>query len=575
MGVGHSSPSSCSVDSLCITAFIAQPKTSSFSNSNRQKSLFPTKKHSPFAVLKIGTLNCARVAGEMEIEKGIAAAGKPIVDLHGIDDGLIQKIVYDALVWSSLHGLVVGDRNDQRSGKLPGVGMVHAPIALLPTSFPESHWKQACELAPIFNELIDRVSLDGKFLQDSLARTKKVDAFTSRLLDIHSKILEMNKKEEIRLGLHRSDYMLDEKTKLLLQIEFNTISSSFAGLGCLVTDLHRTLLSDYGEDLGLDSKRIPGNTATGQFAEALAKAWTEYNNPRLTFKEYTLMVLVFLQPLKLKNAICMTSIGFLGITYNVKTIRKTLTEIDSEGQLLPDGTFLVYVSSYYCIECGQAVAVVYFRAGYAPTDYPSESEWRARLLMEQSSAIKCPSISYHLAGTKKIQQELAKPNVLERFLESKEDIAKLRKCFAGLWSLVDSEITKKAIEKPELFVMKPQREGGVENRVFGPTSGNNIYGDDVKETLLRLQKEGSEEDAAYILMQRIFPAASPTFLIRDGICHKDHAISELGVYSAYLRNKESVIMNDQCGYLMRTKVSSSNEGGVAAGFAVLDSIYLT
>lgn len=35
--------------------------------------------------------------------------------------------------------------------------------------------------------------------------------------------------------------------------------------------------------------------------------------------------------------------------------------------------------------------------------------------MEQSSAIKCPSISYHLAGTKKIQQELAKPGVLERY----------------------------------------------------------------------------------------------------------------------------------------------------------------
>jgi glutathione synthase len=41
------------------------------------------------------------------------------------------------------------------------------------------------------------------------------------------------------------------------------------------------------------------------------------------------------------------------------------------------------------------------------------------------------------------------------------------------------------------------------------------------------------------------------------------------------RNKEKVIVNEQCGYLMRTKVSSSNEGGVAAGFAVLDSIYLS
>ena len=43
----------------------------------------------------------------------------------------------------------------------------------------------------------------------------------------------------------------------------------------------------------------------------------------------------------------------------------------------------------------------------------------------------------------------------------------------------------------------------------------------------------------------------------------------------YIRNKDKVILNNQSGYLMRTKVSSSNEGGVAAGFAVLDSVLLT
>lgn len=47
--------------------------------------------------------------------------------------------------------------------------------------------------------------------------------------------------QEIRLGLHRSDYMLDEQTKSLLQIEMNTISSSFPGLSCLVTELHRLI----------------------------------------------------------------------------------------------------------------------------------------------------------------------------------------------------------------------------------------------------------------------------------------------------------------------------------------------
>ncbi|CAK9135504.1 unnamed protein product [Ilex paraguariensis] len=158
-----------------------------------------------------------------------------------------------------------------------------------------------------------------------------------------------------------------------------------------------------------------------------------------------------------------------------------------------------------------------------------QREWRARLLMEQSCAIKCPSISYQLVGTKKIQQELAKPNVLV--------VLELNVC-------------------------------------CHPTSGNNIYGDDVRETLLKLQKEGTEANAAYILMQRIFPNIFPSILMTNGICHKDHAISELGIFGAYLRNKDKVIMNDHSGYLMRTKVSSSNEGGVAAGYAVLDSIYL-
>lgn len=62
----------------------------------------------------------------------------------------------------------------------------------------------------------------------------------------------------------------------------------------------------------------------------------------------------------------------------------------------------------------------------------------------------------------------------------------------------------------------------------------------MREALLRLQKEGTEEDAAYILMQRIFPIISPSILMREGICHKENAISELGIYGTYLRYALSV-----------------------------------
>lgn len=50
------------------------------------------------------------------------------------------------------------------------------------------------------------------------------------------------------------------------------------------------------------------------------------------------------------------------------------------------------------------VAVVYYRCGYDLSNYPSNKEWDARLLIERSTAIKCPWIGLQLANTKKIQQ---------------------------------------------------------------------------------------------------------------------------------------------------------------------------
>jgi glutathione synthase len=52
------------------------------------------------------------------------------------------------------------------------------------------------------------------------------------------------------------------------------------------------------------------------------------------------------------------------------------------------------------------VSVAYFRSGYTPNDYPTEDEWAVREMIEISSAIKCPTVGYQLAGTKKIQQVL-------------------------------------------------------------------------------------------------------------------------------------------------------------------------
>lgn len=67
---------------------------------------------------------------------------------------------------------------------------------------------------------------------------------------------------------------------------------------------------------------------------------------------------------------------------------------------------------------------------------------------------------------------------------------------AGLWGLDNlddpqtAEVLQQAEEQPDVFVLKPQREGG----------GNNLYGADAQQKL-RTRKGLS----AYILMQRIRP----------------------------------------------------------------------
>lgn len=55
--------------------------------------------------------------------------------------------------------------------------------------------------------------------------------------------------------------------------------------------------------------------------------------------------------------------------------------------------------------------------------------------MERSLAIKCPSIHYHLAGSKKVQQVLARPGVLENYINSPDDVEAVKGIFTGLFSL--------------------------------------------------------------------------------------------------------------------------------------------
>ena len=218
------------------------------------------------------------------------------------------------------------------------------------------------------------------------------------------------------------------------------------------------------------------------------------------------------------------------------------------------------------------VAVVYFRSTYTPSDFLDESAWTARYQLERSSAIKCPSILTHLAGTKKVQQVLATPGTTHvgRFLPDDMAAKNVEKTFAAIYPMDKSEAgaTAKAIakdpEKCKGYVLKPQREGG----------GNNIYRSAISSFLQELGDE--DKWRGHILMELIEPPAQNNMIFREGALNSGEVIAELGIFGTCLwrRKEHDIIHNSEAGYLLRTKGRGSEEGGVAAGFGSIDSVCL-
>ena len=90
-----------------------------------------------------------------------------------------------------------------------------------------------------------------------------------------------------------------------------------------------------------------------------------------------------------------------------------------------------------------------------------------------------------------------------------------------------------------------------------------------------LDKMDAVEKGAYILMQRIFPPKQRGILLRRGEAHEASTLSELGVFSVFVGNGAAELHNEISGHMLRTKPDDADEGGVAAGFAVIDSPCLT
>lgn len=441
-----------------------------------------------------------------------------------------------------------------------GSTAVHAPLTLRPTKFKKAAFEEALAVQKPFNTLYHNVVRNEEWLESVLTELAKFDpAFSGRLLDLHIKA-KAQRTQPLTAGLFRSDYIVHsaEGKDQIKQVEFNTVSVSFGALSTRLTELHNYLIeSGIYCDLSIES--VPKSKALYGLAKGLADidgAYRAQNNVSGT------AVLAIVQPGE-RNAMDQRLVEYeLFDSYKVRTLRVTLSDVQELVRKTDTGR-LIYTAG------NTEISVVYYRSAYSPSDYPTEKEWDARLYLEVSHAIKCPNVITQLAGAKKIQQLLTEDKVLNTLSQdiTPDEVALLKNTFVAIHPMDDSpqglNARKLANEHPERYVLKPQREGG----------GNNIYKESIPEFLKSLPES---QWGAHILMELINPAQSTNQILREGRLYDGEIVSELGVFGTVLWDTDSQkeLINDVPGFLLRTKLQSSNEGGVAAGFGCIDSVQL-
>ena len=246
------------------------------------------------------------------------------------------------------------------------------------------------------------------------------------------------------------------------------------------------------------------------------------------------------------------------------------------------------------------VSVAYLRAGYDPEEYTTTG-YQCRLLLERCRAIKCPSILGHLATFKKVQQALAAPNALTRFLPPAE-AQLIAKTFAPMYPMDKSSDAGRRgcalASNPETavnYVLKPSLEGG----------GHNVYRQDIPEFL---ESVPMSRWRTCILMELINPVFQNNILLsprgtytaeeaRGAALHsksrniqQDHSnqhadqhpgptVSELGIFGVCLwRGKDQgppeILQNNEAGWSLKTKPARVDEMSVVKGYGCFDCPYL-
>lgn len=513
-------------------------------------------------------------------------------------------------------------------------------VSLFPTLFPRRLFTFALAAQTKWNELYAKVICDEAWIEEVVRDVVEEDELPGALWSVHVRGKEVRERRErgkgvrgerCELGIWRNDWMIEggeigsggaivkgeaSGTGLeLKQVEFNTIACAGVCHGKRVADMHR-LFCDMGvynipssssapagateaSAAGAGktspeppraslytSEDLPLNNTPTNIVTALAGAFnhytkTYYSSPDLQPK-HALCILLPVQPFNINPFDELPIVNSLITTHHIPTFRIEFPLVFSSTTGLDTDTGILTFKPPLPGNVTYEVAVLYLRAGHEMHEYEVHGGIgiEARVRMEASRALLCPSVVGQLAGSKNVQAALTKSENLTRFVgaEIGEELAKGCVDMVSLASVEGRVVVRKLLAgeaDADEWVLKPAcAEGG----------GHNFFGDDVVDTLRRLSSS-DDELAGYVLMKRIEPppGVSNILALATGEVYSGDVIAELGIWGTCLfqrcrgehsAGKAQILSNEVAGWSVRTKKAEIDEMSVVKGYGAFDSVVL-
>lgn len=245
--------------------------------------------------------------------------------------------------------------------KLKDQGVKHLPIALYPSPIPKGFFDKIFFYQIAFNKILNKLSNDQTYLEEVLTPIASKDNFVQKLLDISKKAASFEKKQKIKLGIFRNDYLLDKDQKFLFLQDYKTSSVGFdsytnnlLNFNNYFNEKYPNFFEKYKSKEKEVTKEIPQNKGNSieKFSESILEAI------KLAFpQEYKTSVVVFVVNQNEQNKIDFdldNIVNELFDKHKINCAKLSLAEIskkitkDEEGNLVLDGN---------------KVSMVYFHAG--------------------------------------------------------------------------------------------------------------------------------------------------------------------------------------------------------------------